>query len=215
MAICLIVARMIKKSVITYAAVMLVCLVLTSSARATIVDVNEEWGMVLLPGESFTCLAHFIPDIPGVVPDSLMITLPPEWTDTYPFDYISAGWDTALTGANKTAYIFGPRITNNESSPVYLFSYKLYYQWDDEDPNYNPAYPVYLDWVTFDGPTIISDNAYRRTAAGVWEKYDITWREQYYPDEEPYDNPVPEPMMIYLLGLGAAFLRKRRFLKTS
>jgi hypothetical protein len=201
---------MIKKSVITYVAMSLVCLAIVPSARATIVDVNEEWGMVLQPGESLTCLVHFIPDIPDVVPESLLFPQIPEWTNSYPFDYEAAGWDIALTDGNKTAYIFGPRITNDGSTPLYLLSYKLFYQWDDEDPDYDPNYPVYLDWVAFDGQMTIRDKAWRRTASGMWEDYEITWREQYYPESPPYENPVPEPMTICLLGLGAMLLRKRR-----
>jgi hypothetical protein len=195
-----------RKSVITYATALLVYLGLTLSAYATPVDANDEWGMVLQPGESFTCLAHFIPDIPGVVPESLIFTQPPEWTNTYYFDYEAYGWDTVLTDGGKTAYLFGPRITNNGSEPNYPFSYKLYYQWDDEGLDFDPNYPIYLDWVAFDGPTTIGDNSYRRTAAGVWEKYDVTWREQY--GGPPYENPVPEPMTVCILSLGAAFCRK-------
>jgi hypothetical protein len=202
--------RKMKKSVITYATALLVCLGLTLSARAVpIIDVNEEWGMILQPGESLTCLAHFIPAIPGIVPASLIFTQPPQWTNSYPFNYEAAGWDTALTDMNKTAYLFGPEITNSGPDPWYLFSYKLYYQWDGEGTDYDPDYPAYLDWVAFDGSTIIRNDAWRRTAGGVWEKYyDVTWREQHYPESEPYENPAPEPMTICLLGFGAAFCRK-------
>ena len=196
----------------TYTLVLLVCLGLTLSAQAAIVDANDEWGMVLQAGESFTCLAHFIPDIPNVS-SSLIFAQPPEWTDTYWFDWEAAGWDVALADGNKTAYLFGPEITNSGPNPLDIFSYKLYYQWDDEGLDFDPNYPIYLDWVAFNGPTIIGDNSYRRTAAGVWEKYDVTWREQY--GGSPYENPVPEPMTICLLGFGTAFLRKRRPSKNS
>jgi hypothetical protein len=164
--------------------------------------------MVLQPGESFTCLAHFIPDIPGVVPESLIFAQPPEWTDTYPFDHVTAGWDTALADGGKTAYLFGPRITNNED-PNYLFSYKLYYQWDGGATDYDPNYPIYLDWVIFNDSTLIRDLGWRRRADGTWEgPNEVTW-------DGPYENPVPEPMTICLLTLGAAFLRKRRPSKNS
>jgi hypothetical protein len=206
---------MMKKSVETYAIVLLMCLGLTSSVRATLVDANDEWGMTLQVGESFTCLAHFIPDIPNVVPESLIFTRPPEWTNSYPFNYEAAGWDVALADGGKTAYLFGPKIANTGPGPLDIFSYKLYYQWDDDGLDFDPNYPVYLDWVIFDDLTLIQDSGWRRKADGTWEwpANEITWREQYYPESEPYENPVPEvpePMVICLLGLGAAFLRKRR-----
>jgi hypothetical protein len=198
-----------KKSIITCALVLLMYFGLTLSAHATPVDANDEWGMTLQVGESFTCLAHFIPDTPNV-PSSLIFTQPPVWTDTYTFDHITAGWNTALTDGNKTAYIFGPEIANTGPSPLDIFSYKLYYQWDDEGLDFDPNYPVYLDWVVFDDLTLIQDSGWRRKADGTWEwpANEITWREQH--GDPPYENPVPEPVTICILGLGAAFLRKRR-----
>jgi hypothetical protein len=200
--------RMMKKSVIIYALVLLVCLGLTSSARATIVDANEEWGRTLQPGESFTCLAHFIPDIPGVS-DSLIFVQAPQWTDTYPFNYVAAGWDTALTDGGKTAYLFGPRITNGPDT-LDLFSFKLFYRWDTNAAGFDPNYPVYQDVAIFDDLTLTYDfGGWRGKPGGTWERpSDVTWREQY--GGPPYENPVPEPMTICLLGLGAALLRKRR-----
>ncbi len=196
-----------KKSVIIYATVLLVCFGPVLSVRAVPVDDNDVWQMVLDPGESFTCLAHFIPDIPNVVPESLIFTQPPEWTSTYP-----SGWDTALTDAGKTAYLFGPEITNSGPDPNVVFKYNLCYQWDDEAHDFDPNYPIYLDWVVFDDLTLTEDLGWRKKIDGTWEwpADEITWREQYYPGSDPYETPVPEPMTICLLGLGTAFLEKRR-----
>jgi hypothetical protein len=192
--------------VIVCASALLVCSGLTSSARATIVDVNQEAYMMIEPSTAITCIAYFIPDVPNV-PGSLMFPQPPQWTDMIPFDHEAAGWNTALADGNKTVYIFGPEIANTGPSSLSVFSYKLYYQWDDGDPNYNPSYPVYLDTVVFDGGAIVSETA-RRGTLGSYETNPGTWQEEY--GGPPYENPAPEPMTICLLGLGAAFLRKRR-----
>jgi hypothetical protein len=160
--------------------------------------------MMIEPDTAITCIAYFIPDVPNV-PSSLMFAQPPQWTDSIPFNYAAAGWDTALTDGNKTAYIFGPEITNNGSGLLYLFSFKLFYQWDDEDI---VDYPVYLDTVVFDDGAIVSETA-RRGMPGSYETNPgTTWQEEY--GGPPYENPVPEPVTICLLGLGAAFVRKRR-----
>ncbi|MFZ0033944.1 MAG: PEP-CTERM sorting domain-containing protein [Sedimentisphaerales bacterium] len=192
-----------KKSAITCVLVLLVCLGLISSARATIVDANEEWERTLLPGESFTCLAHFIPGVPGVIPESVIFTRPPEWTSTYP-----VGWDTAVIDGGKIAYLYGPRLTNNTSDTVYVFSFKLFYQWDTDAEGFDANYPVYQDVAIFDDLTLTY--TYGGWRGIPWERHEETWREHYYPGSEPYENPVPEPMTICLLGLGAAFLRKSR-----
>ncbi len=186
----------------------LVCFGLVSSAQATTVDANEGWEMALQPSESITCIAHFIPDVPNV-PASLIFLQAPDWIQQFVPEAHS--WETALADEGRTAYLFGPAITNDASDPLDIFEYRLYYQWDDEDPDFDPNYPVYLDVVVFDDQEIIRDFAYRGIPDGPYDPVNpTTWKEQYYPESDPYDNPVPEPMTICLLGLGVAFLRKSR-----
>ena len=200
-----------KKSVMTCALVLLVCLWLTSGAWATIVDANDEWLMPLEPDQTVTCVAHFIPDIPAVVPDSLVFTEAPEWTDAYPFNYVGAGWDTAVSEDGKAAYLYGPAIYNNTNGPWDLFSYSLFYQWDDKDPYYDENNPVWVDIAVFNGMELYADGSVRGIPGGPWDDVnDETWKEQYDPESDPYENPIPEPMTICLLGLSAALLRKRR-----
>lgn len=162
--------------------------------------------MKLQPGETFTAIAHFIPDVPDVM-DSLIFPQAPDWVDLYVPGALN--WVTALADAGETAYLYGPAITNDGPNSISVFSYTLYCQWDDEDPNYDPDYPVYLDVVVFNGQEIVRDFALRGVPSGPWDPVNpTTWREQYGGD--PYENPIPEPVMICLLGFGSAFLRKRR-----
>jgi hypothetical protein len=202
---------MMKKSVMTCASLLLVCLWLTSGAWATIVDANDEWLMKLEPEQTITCVAHFIPDIPTVVPDSLVFTKAPEWTDAYPFNYVGAGWDTAISEDGKAAYLYGPEIYNDTNGLWQLFSYSLFYQWDDEDPYYDENYPVWVDIAVFNDQELLVDGSVRGIPGGPWDDVnEDTWKEQYDPESDPYINPIPEPMTICLLGLGTVFLRKRR-----
>lgn len=189
-----------KKPVETCVMVLLMCLVLVSSVCVATVEVSQEWKMTMDPVTAITCVAYFIPDVPNV-PDSLIFSLPPSWTNWVPFDYISEGWDTALTDGGKTAYIFGPQIINLGPGYLDIFSYLLYYQWEEEDVI---DYPVYLDIVVFNGDDVVYDSfRYGTPGSGTpfqWEEDNV---------DGPYENPVPEPMTVCILTIGAAFLRKR------
>ena len=203
-----------NKSAMTCASLLLVCLWLTSAARATIVDANEEWGGTLGPGESFTCIAHYIPDTPDI-PEGLIFEQAPDWTGTYWFNWEAAGWDTALADEGKTAYLYGPRLTNDTSNAVDVFSFELFYQWDDAVEGFDPNWPVYQDVAIFDDLTLTADYGWKGTPGGTWhEPNEVTYMQQYYPESDPYENPIPEPVTICLLGLGTALLIKKRRRKT-
>ncbi|MHC4571649.1 MAG: hypothetical protein ACYS0C_06195 [Planctomycetota bacterium] len=200
-----------KKSVMTCASLLLVCLWLTSSAQATLIQGDDDWKQPLEAGQTVTCVAHFIPDVPAIVPDSLIFVQAPEWTLTWPFDYATYGWDTAISEDGKAAYLYGPALTNDTLQAWQLFSYSLFYQWDDEDPHYNENNPVWVDVAVFSGQELFEDGAVRGIPGGPWDHYySDTWRETYVSGSDPYENPIPEPVTICLLGLGVAFLRKRR-----
>ncbi|MGA1980540.1 MAG: PEP-CTERM sorting domain-containing protein [Sedimentisphaerales bacterium] len=200
-----------KKSVITYAVVLLVCLGLVSSAEATIVTGSQEWYKNFDANESVTCIAFY-----GL--GSVEFTQPPEWLVngyTPPYNHDIVGWETALSADNKIAYLYGPRATNSSGYPREWFAYELFYQWDTSAEGFDPCYPVYQDMAIFDGPfgsEPIFAVGWRGTPgdASSWEYKDNNPYGGPYQTDEPYTNPVPEPMMICLLGLGAAFLRKSR-----
>jgi hypothetical protein len=180
----------------------LVCFIPSSFVRAVIVDVNEDWSMVLFPGDSVTCVSYFIPDSLAApnVPDSLIFTQPPQWTNSIPFDYNSQGWDTELIDAGKTVCLFGPEITNDsETDWLFIFSYILSYQWDTEDV---VDYPVYLDLIVFNRDNVVYESSRWGTPGSPYEYGD--------PLDGPYENPVPEPMTVCILTLGTAILMKRR-----
>jgi hypothetical protein len=190
---------------------MLVCCVLATSAQGTLTSGVEEWGVTLLPGESFTCVAYYIPEVDPLVipvPESLVFYHTPAWTSTFPFDYIEAGWQTALSADNRVAYLYGPQITNNSGNPWHVFSFELAYQWDEADV---VDYPVYNDFVIFDGETLVYDFAWQGIPGVTWEEPDeVTYLQQYDPTSDPYTNPVPGPATLSLVGFGMLFLRKRR-----
>lgn len=196
-----------KKSVITCALVFLVCLGLASSVQAEIVDANEEWGIKLDSGQSLTCIAHYIPDV-VTIPESLIFTSEPEPT----FRYTGGNWDgwqMVLSADNKMVYLYGPRNTNDTGNDnVKWFSYNLFFSWDDEDPNLDPDYPVYIDTAVFNGGFGCDSFAeeFWKGKPGGWPDNWVGPADPYY--QGGYTNPAPEPMTICLLGLGAAFLRK-------
>jgi hypothetical protein len=203
--------RKMKKSTITCALVLLVCFGLTSSAWATLVTGSQEWYKYLNAGESVTCIAFY-----GL--GSVEFTQPPEWLFneyTPPFNHDIAGWEMELSADHKIAYLYGPRATNSSGYIREWFDYELFYQWDDEAPGFDPNYPVYQDMALFDGP-FGSEPTYavgwrgKPGVASSWEYKDNNPYSGPYQTEEPYTNPAPEPVTICILGLGAAFLIKRR-----
>jgi hypothetical protein len=207
-----------KNSFMVCACVVLICLGLTLAVRAVTVTSSEGWYVSLGPSgsltDSFTCIAYFIPDVPDI-PVTLKFESekPPAQTG----DYLGGGWwedigwESTLSDDGKIAYMHGPRQTNSDPSWVKWFSYYLYYEWDDEDENYDPDYPVYQDVAIFDGQTLVWDESWRGTPGDGWYgPDDDTWKEKAYPGSDPYENPVPGPATIALFGLGAALLRKRR-----
>ncbi len=202
-----------KKSVMTCALVLLVCLWLTSGARATTVSGWDQWGITLDANESITAIAHFVWGGVEFTALPLQTFIVGEYDNGG--DWIDIGWQAELSPDNKIAYIYGPQSTNDTvDDGLGWFSYNLFYQWDDAIAD--PLYPVYIDTALYDGPFGSEPTDYWGWRGipgdlGSWEYRDVP----YYKDDPEYeegfyDNPAPEPMTICLLGLGAAFLRKKR-----
>ena len=203
--------KMMKKSVMTCILVLLVCLGLTSVAQAILVTGSDEWEVTLGLGEPLTTIAHYVWG--GVV-----FTAVPEQTDTHTAggDWDLIGWQAELSPDNTIAYIYGPTITGGPDP--YLFSYEIFYQWDDMAVGFDSNYPVYTDTAVYDGPYGSEPTNYWgvRFTPGDSDPDSWDWRADPYYKDEPgyeegfYDNPAPEPMTICLLGLGTALLRKKR-----
>jgi len=210
-----------KKSVMICVLVVSVCTALNSPANATIDTGWQEWGFTLKDGQSFTCLAYYALEEVESLSVDIQFTAPsPEWTETYT-GYLQLGldrdswWTTALSPDSKVAYIYGDRVTNTTGDDLELFSFELHYQWDDSAAGFDSNYPVYQDTVLWDGFQDWGDldpevKWGKRGTPGNESPGDWEDSPDWLPYDGPYSNPVPEPMTICLLGLGAGFLRKRR-----
>lgn len=202
-----------KKSIMIYSLAISVCLVFVG--HATIETGWQEWGCKLEPSESFTCIAYYIPDVPGVS-KSLIFEKEPAWTTGHGYDYGDrTDWLTALSQDSKIAYLYGPRATNETDDLIGWFSYNLFYKWDNAASDFDANYPVYQDTVMWDGFQQWDD----LTSNAKWGKRgtpgngsEVVWEDSpgggLY--EEPHTYPVPGPATICLLGLGAAFLRIKK-----
>ena len=200
-----------NKSAMTCASLLLVCLWLTSGARAAIVSGTDQWGITLDANESITCIAHFVWGSVEFTALPVQTYIVGEYDAGGWWDDI--GWQVELSPDNKIAYMYGPRSTNDTvNDDVGWFSYNLFYQWDDAIAD--PLYPVYIDTALYDGPFGSEPTkcwGWRGIPGDLdsWEYREVP----YYTDDPEYkegfyDNPAPEPMTICLLGLGAALLRK-------
>jgi hypothetical protein len=209
---------MMVKKLVFYIFVLLICLWLASSARAVIQYGQDAWDVRLDSDQSITCVAHFVWG--GVKFSDVPIQL--DWSDYIGGDWGDIGWQAMLSADSNIAYIYGPQITNTTGDDnVKWFAYNLSYLWDDEDPDFDPDWPVYIDTAIYNGPYGSAPIDYWgwRGTPGIQESWE--YRDEPYVKDQPwytedfFDNPAPEPMTICLLGLGALFLRKTRFLKIS
>ena len=200
-----------------------VCLYLTSAAQATIRNASPDWDISMggtLPKAirpSMNGIAHYIPDLPGL--ESLVFTAAPVFKDVNP-PYIGdySQWQTELAPDGKAVYLYGPTTTYDSDILQKWFIYTLSYQWDDAAANFNPAFPVYHDITIFSGPkgsNSIQEWAWRGNPADIqsWEYQDHSYKggESY---TSPYD-PLPEPITILVLSLGAVLLGKNKKQKTK
>jgi hypothetical protein len=204
-----------KKVFVFFTAV--VCLYLAPSVQAAIVNADTEWDISMggtLPKAirpSMNCIAYYIPDLPGL--ESLVFTAAPvfESVPSYIGDY--GQWQTELALDGKAVYLYGPTITYDSDILQKWFIYTLSYQWDNAAANFDPAFPVYHDITIFSGPkgsNSIQEWAWRGNPADI-----LSWKYQdhSYKGSEPYTcpyAPLPEPITILVLGLGAVLLRKNK-----
>jgi len=207
-----------KRYVATYLIAMLVSFGLTSSAGAAIEFGQDDWGLTLDANQSITCIAHFVwygvefNDIPIQVPEGIYPTHENggRWDDI--------GWVAELSPDHKTAYIYGPQVTNTTGTDdLGWFAYTLSYLWDTVDPNYDPNYPIYIDTAIYNGPfgsEPIDSWGLRGTPGdlGSWQYRDIPYAtdEPWY-TEDFFNNPAPEPSTILIFGLGSVVFFIKRY----
>lgn len=199
----------------TCALVLLMSFGLTSSVWAVPVTGSQDWYTYLFGGYSITCVAFY-----GL--GSVEFAQPPEWLFneyTPPYNSNIAGWETELSADHKITYLYGPRVTNLSGVFQECFANELFFQWDNEAPGFDSNYPVYFDFAIFDGP-FGSEPIYAVGWRGTPSDDPNSWKwkdgDPYAGpyQEEPYTNPAPqeilEPMTVCILGLGAAFIRKKK-----
>jgi len=179
-----------------------VCLYLTSAAHATLVDASNNWEINQISGISqLSCIVHNIPDIAS----SLVFTEDPVFVSgdpSYPGDF--SQWQIELSSDKKTVYLLGP-VTSD-----YRFKYTLSYQWDDAVANSD--YPVYIDTAIFcgdEGTLSLKEWGWKgNPSLNNWVYQDHSYKGG-EPYTSPYD-PLPEPITILVLGLGAVLLGKNK-----
>ena len=202
-----------KKVFVFFAAA--VCLYLASAAQATIKTASPDWDISMggtLPKAirpSMNCIAHYIPDLLGL--ESLVFTAAPVFVNDSAYFGDYSQWQTELASDGKAVYLYGPTTTYDSDILKKWFRYTLSYQWDAAAANFDPAFPIYHDITVFsglEGSNSIQEWAWRGNPAEIqsWEYQDHS-----YKGGEPYTNPhspLPEPITILVLGLGAVLLRK-------
>jgi hypothetical protein len=206
-----------------------ICSGLALPAWATPQFGYDDWGSTLDSDQTITAIAYFVwssvefNDVPVQV--AMGVYTDPIYGGEYQHGGLWAdiGWTAAMSPDKKIAYVAGPPSTNTTEHDDYgWFAYTLSYNWNTDDPNFDPSWPVYIDGAIYNGPfgSEPIDTWGWRGTPGVpesWSYSDTPYAIDYNPDytEDFFNNPAPEPATICILGLGALFLRKKRPSKNS
>lgn len=172
-----------------------------SIGKSAIYTSQQQWFINLDAGESFNSVIYYSRGLTE-------FTQEPTWLSHPDYNGDTTDWALELSSDNKDAYIHGPQAINSSGSALGWFAITLYYQWDDTDTYQGGGYDVYFDRVFYDGP-IGSQPALTDGWAGT--PGDNTSWDMIGPFEEltSYTNPIPEPMVICILALGASFIRRK------